>query len=783
MEEEVKNCKVKNNENLKTGNLMNDMQYPNVTNNTTNIIINNLTYLNATGTETSNIVEELNRGGAAIIKNPELNTNVIEEIKIIGSKFRDQNTFINKCKFSNNNLDDSSLRMNSDINSKPNEINNAFNNFNNNIKGEIIEKIQTEIKCLENISTNNSKNITIGNNCTNTALNTKLINSFKNSNNTPENKNNSISNKNNNQNRKESPISEVITKKAKESPNKNIDRYVKKKISPYVAASNVNYNSEKSGYSSSLNYNNNIKKDSQNANNTNLSTTQNKFILNKLHAATNKKITPKNAFFNTSMSFDQNNDTKNTTFDNELVKKIENREKSDEKNLSSIGRLGIKENNRHGKNLSITEITNAIKANNQISKNKNPNGNNHINENYLMKKSVNKKFDTIREEDEDIKTQKKPFSYLNYYTKYAPENKNQRLSMNSTNNYNADSNYPTNSNANSSILKKITKRFTNESSFLEQYVTNNKKNIISSSHGPSPNKKSSVSPTFKYAANSSRIQNANINTSVSKDIYTITENSFSNSFKKNRLNTGGNIYNPNNIANSNLNNSGKSGGYNNTSNAKNNIEEIATTSAYCSVNKTEVLDFNKNARGKNVSSLNAQKYTIPSKPKFKKINITNISNLNNNNNFIGAVNSLAVTNEGFSNKSPLKRPPVSTSITPVIKKAMNASSKIKNNINLNLTGNSITLNNSARKNTTSSNLKGMIGNKIQEKQNLNLTTQNINKTLATEDNIQDYGNIKIENMSNFKEININNMNVIKRKSQTLSKNHFVSEGDLNFKKF
>lgn len=61
------------------------MQIPSVTNNTTNIIINNLTYLNAPGTTAGNLVEELNRSEAAsVIKNADPNSNLVEEIKIVG---------------------------------------------------------------------------------------------------------------------------------------------------------------------------------------------------------------------------------------------------------------------------------------------------------------------------------------------------------------------------------------------------------------------------------------------------------------------------------------------------------------------------------------------------------------------------------------------------------------------------------------------------------------------------------------------------------------------------
>lgn len=697
------------------------------------------------------------------------------------------------------------------------------NNINNNnyINTELIEKIQNEIKNIETVNTANNAT-TQAYNLTNINTNTIF------NNNTSINTNNTNINTNASSKNPETQI-KTITKKefTNTANNKNIERYIKKKVSPYSAISHQNqsYNTEKSGYTANSTLLNNTatpkESNNNNNNNLNITATQNKLILSKLASAANKKNGPKSAFFNTSMSFDQNNDTKNATFDNELAKKYENnnniREKSDEKNSASAMNLKT----AGGKRIATaSEIANAIKnnpiissatgANKNTNNNNNNTNNNNINENYLIKKAANKKFDTIREEDEDMKTHKKPFSYLNYYTKFAPEAKNHRVNQNLISAYNADSNYPTNSlttnnnlnnltnnnlnnlnmnntynpNAgNTSILKKITKRFNNESSFLEQYVTNNKK-MLSSSYASSPNKKTSVSPVFKSGANSSRAaHNANTNitannnnyrnvnktnfnnSSVGKDNYNnATESAFSTSLNKNRSITGGNIsstlsknnntYNNNNISTnttSNLNNIGKSALYNNNNSV---IVNTYTSNS----NKTDMLDFHRKIRQKNISVPNASKFItagVISTPannkqekqdassKLKKINNANLTNLNKFLNTNTNNNNNQVTNSALSyykNKSPLNKPPVSTSMAPVGRQSVTAGAKAKNP-NLNMTGHSVILNNSARKdyNNKTAKGRGSVAAKAAAaaeklRFNLNLTTNNFNNTLVTEDN-------------------------------------------------
>ena len=780
---------------------MNDIQVPSVTNNTTNIIINNLTYLNAPGTTAGNLVEELNRSGAAnLIKNADQGSNLIEEIKIVGKNTKEtyNKTGINLI---NNNikLDHSSDKANINIS----------NNNNKYLNAEILEKIQKEIKNIENINdiANNTStsSATHATNFTNTSLIT----------NTNNNTNNINASKN--QETQQHQLKTIIKKEVAHTNNKNIERYVKKKVSPYSAIShNQSYNTEKSSLTANsplMNNTANPKEPVNNNSNLNITATQNKYILSKLSSAANKKSGPKTAFFNTSMSFDQNNDTKNTTFDNELVKKYENnnnnRNKSDDKNSASAMNLKNAGNNNSKRLSTTSEIANAIKNNTNIGSAgaNNKNNNNSNNENYLIKKSINKKFDTIREEDEEVKTHKKPFSYLNYYTKYAPEAKNHKINQNLISAYNADSNYPknsitTNNNnnnivnnttnpdaGNTSILKKITKRFNNESSFLEQYVTNNKK-IISSSYASSPNKKTSVSPVFKNnGANSSRVQNANgnNNSSIGKDIYTITENAYSSSRTKSRVNAGANntSMNKNNISAdtaSNFNNTGKSAFYDNN----NNNSSIVNT--YSSNNKTDNLDFHRKIRHKNISVPNAAKFITGGNKqdasKFKKINNTNLINLdkfiNPNNNNIGTDTALS----HYKNKSPLKKPPVSTSMAPIARKSVFESSKTKSP-NLNMTGHSIILNNSARKNyNINNNNRKVLGNNGAKSANnklsfnLNLTKNNLNNTLVTEDNNVTNPNVDV---LHTRSSIVNNTSSVKKGNgnDVIANQNFINNNDKN----
>lgn len=728
---------------------------------------------------------------------------MIEEIKIVGKTSNEINGKTVISNTNNNNNFDASAKTNLNISSN-----------NNYVNTEIIEKIQNEIKIMENISIAN--NISAGTN--------QPINLSPNNNNNVNNVS-SIKSQETQQQQQKTPIKKEVAN----TNNKNIERYVKKKISPYSATShNQSYNTEKSGLAAnsiSMNNSTTPKEPNPNNNNLNITATQNKYILSKLSSAANRKNGPKTAFFNTSMSFDQNNDTKNTTFDNELLKKYENnnnnnRDKSDEKNFASSSLIIKNANagNANNKKFSTTEIANAIKNNSIINSNANTNNSNanaknknsgssaigsgininsnNNNENYLIKKAANKKFDTIREEDEDVKTHKKPFSYLNYYTKYAPEAKNHRVNQNLISAYNADSNYPTNSitatnnnnannanvnntynqigNGNTSILKKITKRFNNESSFLEQYVTNNKK-MLSSSYASSPNKKTSVSPVLKNGANSSRVQNAtnNANTSVGKDIYTIKENAFSSSLTKSKFNGTGFNTSSNNNANtnnenmntnttSNFNNTGKNALYNNSNN---NTSSNVNTYASNTNNKTDMVEFHKKIRQKNISVPNAAKFITGNSAvnkleasKFKKINNNNITNLekyintggnNNNNNTNKNLGNINTALNYYNEKSPLKKPPVSTSMAPGTRKSVTASSKNKIANNLNNTGNSVILNNSARKTygINPGKLRGTTGAKATDKinMNLNLTTDNFNNTLVTEDN---HNNLSFTNITN-----------------------------------
>jgi 5'-AMP-activated protein kinase catalytic alpha subunit len=121
-----------------------------------------------------------------------------------------------------------------------------------------------------------------------------------------------------------------------------------------------------------------------------LKSIQNK--LNKKRQANNK-----NNFFNTSMSFDQNVDAKNTTFDQEIIKKLEL-----EKLNANLDKKIL------NMNLNVNKITinNVITVNPGVLKtdpgeSTSKDINDAQNEaSYLERKSINKKFDIIREEDE-----------------------------------------------------------------------------------------------------------------------------------------------------------------------------------------------------------------------------------------------------------------------------------------------------------------------------------------------------------------------------------------------
>lgn len=645
----------------------NNLVTPTVTNNTTNIIINNLTYLNAPAG--NSIGEEINRTSINIKKNPDNNQTVVDQLKIISQNVKD--VLITPRKNENN--------FNNILGHEGIQSQNIINNAS--VNNELIEKIQNEIKHLEQMAVN-SNNILINNlnnpnnptvacinsktqtqsintTITNTNSNTSTINStmpnisIKNHPNEVINSNTPTSTIHKNKEEISANDSNILNSGStkKENPNKVIERYIKKKVSPYsVNGVSIGYNTEK--------------------NNTSLSKKQeseNKYIVGKLAA---KKIQPKNAFFNTSMSFDQNNDTKNTTFDNDTHKK--DREKSDDKK------------NQNGS--SLNSIANSLK-NNSILKNKVSN-----NENYLLKKSVNKKFDTIREEDEDHV--RKPTSYLNYYTKFVPESRNINMNyysdINHTNNFNRSNN--ANNINNSSVLKKITKIFNNEPSFLEQYITN-KNNY---SKGKSPHK-SSVSPAFKNAANSSRISN---NTSLNKsNIYTITENSHNSSVIKSK--------------NKSINNNSKT----------KHIAALNQTT-YSSINKSDIIEYAKAKRQKNISVPNVQKL-LPTTAKYKKLNNSNINNYAKDNN-----NNVPDPKKGLTMKSPLKKPPMSTSLVSrkaSTIKSYNPSAKVAMG-NSNLMNNSLIIG-SNDKNEKSNNKN--INNKQNFKDSQNYSHS---KALVTEEN-------------------------------------------------
>ena len=130
--------------------------------------------------------------------------------------------------------------------------------------------------------------------------------------------------------------------------------------------------------------------------------------INELRSIQNKLINKRvvgrhhNKFFDTSMSFDQNVDSKNITFDQETAKQIEtgNIKKNlkldiaykNLKGLSNGYTLTDGDDNNKKKNNSykpsITEVNSNLPKNNLNTNN------------YIEKKSINKKFDIIKEEDE-----------------------------------------------------------------------------------------------------------------------------------------------------------------------------------------------------------------------------------------------------------------------------------------------------------------------------------------------------------------------------------------------
>jgi len=277
------------------------------------------------------------------------------------------------------------------------------------------------------------------------------------------------------------------------------------------------------------------------------------------------------------MSFDQNNDYKNTTLDND----ISMREKSNDKNNDS---------------LSVSAIAKSLKSNNPL-KEKNISNN----ENYLIKKSANKKFETIKEEDEYKNGKKRP-SYLNYYTKNSKEQKNHLIT------YNADSVNNT--------YKKISKKI--DSNHFDQYLTT-KKNVTTEQNQNI--RKESVSPSFKVSPFSSRVNNnnkGNINT-------TITEVTASSTFNKQRKTI--NHRNSINIPNNN----------------------------YTTLNKSEVKDYAKKIRQKNISVPNAQKYLGINTTTIKMKNKLNTTLLKNKQNEKDKIEKEKVrSNLLYSFKSPIK---------------------------------------------------------------------------------------------------------------------------------
>ena len=240
----------------------------------------------------------------------------------------------------------------------------------------------------------------------------------------------------------------------KKEQNKIIEKYIKKKVST------------NSNNTTTTNYK------TENLN----SSQENKYILNKLN---NRKVKPKNAFFNTSMSFDINNDNKNASFDKDSVAKYEKENKregsSDEKNL-------------------INSLKNPIKITN--------------NENYIIKKSVNKKFETIREEDEENQNNNKSKKYQTYFNKFERNSRNINKTENNNNNI-----------SNNTSIKKNSINNVKNSTILDNF-NSNKKNISSIS----PIKKTSISPGIKNSGNTSRYTENTVSKLKDKYNNTISDN-------------------------------------------------------------------------------------------------------------------------------------------------------------------------------------------------------------------------------------------------------------------
>ena len=294
------------------------------------------------------------------------------------------------------------------------------------------------------------------------------------------------------------------------------------------------------------------------------------------------------------MSFDQNNDYKNTTLDNEDYK----REKSEDKNNESYIAA------------TASAIAKTLKENKSL-KEKNISNN----ENYLIKKSINKKFETIKEEDE-FKNGKKISSYLNYLT-----SKNSRDQKNHLINYNADT-----VNNNNNTYKKIYNKIEQVNNF-DQYLTTKKNynnNIIHTEHNQNT-RKENVSPTYKFSSFSSRLNN-NFNKGNSNNIITeVLDTSIINSKRKS-------TYHRNSISINNNN--------------------------YSTLNKNEAKDYSKSIRQKNISVPNAQKYlpintTVKIKP---KLNMTlYINKKNNKDKDKEKDKEKDRSNILYSNKSPIKK--------------------------------------------------------------------------------------------------------------------------------
>jgi hypothetical protein len=509
-----------------------------VTNNTTNIFINNLTYLNT-----------LNQGGG-----------LVEDIKNIN----------NSSKKDNNNFNNSIFA----------DRENTYNNVNT----EIIEKLQNEIKNLENVNIQLNPNTKIN-------FNNDNDNNYKDNNKKPES---NTPNKETKSSSKKSSISPILKSKQikennippistqdipikkREKDIKNMDNFIKKKVIPYNSNTNTNsnlntninhdYNTEKTNINSIINHKNTNKDN------------RIKYIHTKLMT---NKANIKNSFFNTSMSFDQNNDYKNTTLDNEDFKREKSEDKNNEINVAATA-SAIAKSLKEKKSIKEKNISN--------------------NENYLIKKSVNKKFEIIKEEDE-LKYGKKNSNYLNYLT-----SKNSKDQKNHLITYNADTN--NNNNSNNNTYKKIYRKIEPLNNF-DQYLTskknysnnNNSNNNIIHTEQNHNTRKENNSPYYKIPSFSSRLNN-NINKGNSYNNNILSEVLETSNFKNKRKST----YHRNSISIHNNN--------------------------YSTLNKNDVKNYSKTIRQKNISVPNAQKF-IPLNPKVKlkpKLNTTLYNNKKNEKN-------------------------------------------------------------------------------------------------------------------------------------------------------